>query len=89
MEERQDIQTDVLAGKMKCCGDRCECGASCLAHQIQLGLLKDDVIDRMPRFLWESSALRHGLFRPTELVPLLSDRIREFFDQLEEIQKHA
>jgi hypothetical protein len=72
----------------KSCGDRCECGASCLARQIQLGLLKNDILDRMPGFLWESSSLRHGLFRPTELLQLLSDRIREFLDQPEENQKH-
>lgn len=39
-------------------------------------------------FLWESSALRHGLFTPNEFIEIAKGRVHEFLDK-REAQRHS
>jgi hypothetical protein len=39
----------------------------------------DDLARDMACFLWECSRLRHGLFTTAEFIPLVSERLREYF----------
>ena len=70
-----------------------DCGYPACAHDRQCELAASDCsADKLPkeqdemardiaRFLWEHSAIRHGMFTPPEFIPMASSIIREYFKQ--------